>query len=178
MKDSKIKVKESTHLTYTGLCHSSCHTYLDTSVSLRSHPVVYYKSRKRVLKIRLMNESRCDERLKARVQEAICSPEQFFLSNIFFFDFPTFLRLCADYRTRRESDGSYPLSHLRCGVGIEEEEVHLHTAWNLSGNFAPVPRATLKATKPFWYLHCHAFLFLKCPIMMTLPNSPLSNIFC
>ncbi len=34
--------------------------------------VVYYKSRKRELKIRLMNESRCDERLKARVQEAIC----------------------------------------------------------------------------------------------------------
>jgi hypothetical protein len=33
--------------------------------------VVYYKSRKRELKIRLMNESRCDERLKARVQEAI-----------------------------------------------------------------------------------------------------------
>jgi hypothetical protein len=34
--------------------------------------VVYYKSRKRELMIRLMNESRCDERLKARVQEAIC----------------------------------------------------------------------------------------------------------
>jgi hypothetical protein len=34
--------------------------------------VVYCKSRKRELKIRLMNESRCDERLKARVQEATC----------------------------------------------------------------------------------------------------------
>jgi hypothetical protein len=34
--------------------------------------IVYYKSRKRKLKIRLMNESRCDERLKARVQEATC----------------------------------------------------------------------------------------------------------
>jgi hypothetical protein len=34
--------------------------------------VVYYKSRKRELKIRLMNESRCDERLKPRVQEDIC----------------------------------------------------------------------------------------------------------
>jgi hypothetical protein len=34
--------------------------------------VVYYKSRKRELKIRLMNESRCDVRLKTRVQEAIC----------------------------------------------------------------------------------------------------------
>ncbi len=34
--------------------------------------VVYYKSRKREVKIRLMNESRCDERLKTRVQEALC----------------------------------------------------------------------------------------------------------
>ncbi len=33
--------------------------------------VVYYKSRKRELQIRLMNESRCDERLKVRVQEVI-----------------------------------------------------------------------------------------------------------
>ncbi len=31
--------------------------------------VVYYESRKRELKIRLMNEGRCDERLKARVEE-------------------------------------------------------------------------------------------------------------
>jgi hypothetical protein len=36
------------------------------------YPVVYYKSRKRELKMRLMNDSRCDQRLKARVQEAIC----------------------------------------------------------------------------------------------------------
>ncbi len=34
--------------------------------------VVDYKSRKRELKIRLMNESRYDERLKSRVQEVIC----------------------------------------------------------------------------------------------------------
>ena len=32
--------------------------------------VVYYESRKLELKIRLMNESRCDERLKARVEES------------------------------------------------------------------------------------------------------------
>jgi hypothetical protein len=32
--------------------------------------VVYYESRKRELKIRLMNEGRCDERLKARVEES------------------------------------------------------------------------------------------------------------
>jgi hypothetical protein len=33
MKDSNTKVEESTRLTYTGLCHSFCHTHLDTSVS-------------------------------------------------------------------------------------------------------------------------------------------------
>jgi hypothetical protein len=32
--------------------------------------VVYYESRKRELKIRLMNEGRCDERLKTRVEES------------------------------------------------------------------------------------------------------------
>jgi hypothetical protein len=32
--------------------------------------VVYYESRKRELKIRLMNEGRCDERLKVRVEES------------------------------------------------------------------------------------------------------------
>jgi hypothetical protein len=31
MKDSKTKVEESTRLTYTGLCHSCCHTYLERS---------------------------------------------------------------------------------------------------------------------------------------------------
>jgi hypothetical protein len=34
--------------------------------------VVYYESRKRELKIRLMNEGRCDERLKGRVEESTC----------------------------------------------------------------------------------------------------------
>ena len=33
---------------------------------------VYYESRKRELKIRLMDEGRCDERLKARVEESTC----------------------------------------------------------------------------------------------------------
>ncbi len=32
--------------------------------------VVYYESRKREIKIRLMNEGRCDERLKHRVEES------------------------------------------------------------------------------------------------------------
>jgi len=31
MKDSKTKSEESTRLAYTGLRHSSCHTYLDTA---------------------------------------------------------------------------------------------------------------------------------------------------
>jgi hypothetical protein len=34
--------------------------------------VVYYESRKREIKIRLMNEGRCDERLKTRVEESTC----------------------------------------------------------------------------------------------------------
>ena len=34
--------------------------------------MVYYESRKRELKIRLMNEGRCDERLKGRVEESTC----------------------------------------------------------------------------------------------------------
>jgi hypothetical protein len=33
---------------------------------------VYYESRKRELKRRLMNEGRCDERLKAKVEESTC----------------------------------------------------------------------------------------------------------
>ena len=36
------------------------------------HTVVYYESRKREFKISLMNEGRCDERLKARVEESAC----------------------------------------------------------------------------------------------------------
>jgi hypothetical protein len=33
---------------------------------------VYYESRKRDLKRRLINEGRCDERLKAKVEECTC----------------------------------------------------------------------------------------------------------
>ena len=39
-------------------------------VSLVSGLFVYYESRKRELKIRLMNEGRCDERPKVRVEES------------------------------------------------------------------------------------------------------------
>ena len=34
--------------------------------------IVYYESRKREIKITLMNEGRCDERLKGRVEESTC----------------------------------------------------------------------------------------------------------
>ncbi len=33
-------------------------------------PFVYYESRKREMKVRLMNEGRCDERLQVRVEES------------------------------------------------------------------------------------------------------------
>ncbi len=39
---------------------------------LKMENVVYYESRKREVKIRLMNEGRCDERLKGRVEESTC----------------------------------------------------------------------------------------------------------
>ena len=51
------------------------HTDLICSESKLVYPpitVVYYESRKRELKIRLMNEGRCDERLKVRVEESTC----------------------------------------------------------------------------------------------------------
>ena len=38
----------------------------------RIHIVVCYESRKRELKIRLMDEGRSDERLKARVEDSTC----------------------------------------------------------------------------------------------------------
>ncbi len=37
-----------------------------------SYVIVYYESRKREIKIRLMNEGRFDERLKASVEESTC----------------------------------------------------------------------------------------------------------
>ncbi len=52
---TKPKAEESTRLTYTGFLI-----------------LVLLQIEKRELKITLMNESRCDERLKARVQEATC----------------------------------------------------------------------------------------------------------
>jgi hypothetical protein len=108
MKDWKTKSEESTRLTYTGLRHSSRHTYLETSVShylkrwmgvggvphglcflgasmfnpacvvyfvdrwneSTGREVVYSESRNRELKTWLMNESRCDKRLKSRVEES------------------------------------------------------------------------------------------------------------
>ena len=44
--------------------------------------VVYYESRKKELKIRLMNEGRCDERLKTRVEECTCLTYTGFLGEV------------------------------------------------------------------------------------------------
>ena len=38
----------------------------------RQYEIVYYESIKRELKRRLINEGRCDERLKAKVEESTC----------------------------------------------------------------------------------------------------------
>ncbi len=40
------------------------------SLSHTQKLIVYYESREGELKIRLMNEDRCDEQLKARVEES------------------------------------------------------------------------------------------------------------
>jgi hypothetical protein len=40
MKDSKTKTEESTHLTYTGLRHSFCHTHLERDVSFTEVDIV------------------------------------------------------------------------------------------------------------------------------------------
>jgi hypothetical protein len=60
---SKTRVKKSIY--NTGLV-------VKTRISGTSETVfvVYYESRKRELKIRLMNEGRCDERPKDRVEES------------------------------------------------------------------------------------------------------------
>jgi hypothetical protein len=41
-------------------------------VSFSKEVEVYYESRKRELKRRLINEGRCDERLNAKVEESTC----------------------------------------------------------------------------------------------------------
>ncbi len=41
-------------------------------VSISIYREVYYESRKRELKRRLINEGRCDERLKAKVEGSTC----------------------------------------------------------------------------------------------------------
>jgi hypothetical protein len=57
-----------------------CILYLPRPYAPRSHmdtgpdsymSVVYYESRKREVKIRLINEGWCDERLKVRVEESV-----------------------------------------------------------------------------------------------------------
>ncbi len=67
----KTKAEESTCLACTGL-HEELEPLRIKTRLIRVLSVVYYESRKREIKIRLMNEGRCDERLKARVEEFTC----------------------------------------------------------------------------------------------------------
>ena len=67
----KAQAEGSTRLVYTGLRGGQEHLKIETRLideRFASVIVVYYESRKRELKIRLMNESRCDERLKAKAE--------------------------------------------------------------------------------------------------------------
>jgi hypothetical protein len=48
----------------------TCHDGQVVMVLVVTTFFVYYESRKREVKIRLMNEGRCDVRLKARVEES------------------------------------------------------------------------------------------------------------
>jgi hypothetical protein len=56
-----------------------------------SHTLVYYESRKREIKRRLINEGRCDERPKAKVEESTLGSKggNFFSGKVFFFNFRT-----------------------------------------------------------------------------------------
>jgi hypothetical protein len=71
----KTKVKGSTRLVYTGLIGGLEHQKIETmvidgDVSEETRKVVYYESRNRELKRRRINEGRCDERLKSKVEES------------------------------------------------------------------------------------------------------------
>jgi hypothetical protein len=57
------------HVHYCLWKNTTCYTIPPSSVK---QIVVYYESRKRELKRRLINEGRCDERLKDKVEESTC----------------------------------------------------------------------------------------------------------
>ena len=62
MKDNEIKLEETETSHTLGGAVVGCHVRVEEEV-------VYYESRKREIKIRLMNEGRNDERPKDRVGE-------------------------------------------------------------------------------------------------------------
>jgi hypothetical protein len=65
----KTKSEKSTLFTYTGLIGELEHLKIETRLIDEIIQLsVYYESRKRELKIRLMNEGRCDERLKVELR--------------------------------------------------------------------------------------------------------------
>jgi hypothetical protein len=73
----KAKTEDDTRLIYTGLCGGLQLVVindLQLCVCLQTKKKIddYYETRKREVKIRLMNEGRGDERLKVRVEESTC----------------------------------------------------------------------------------------------------------
>ena len=69
----ETNVEESTRLVYTLLCAELEHLKIETRlIDEKFASVVYYESRKREVTRRLINEGRCDERLKAKVEESTC----------------------------------------------------------------------------------------------------------
>jgi hypothetical protein len=73
--DERLKPKddESTCLAYTGLLEELEYLKIETRlIDEKFASVVYYESRKRELTSRLINEGRCDERLKSKVEESTC----------------------------------------------------------------------------------------------------------
>ncbi len=66
--DERLKLNlRNLHVSYTLAYSGNC-----PEQGFNRIVVVYYESRKGDLKIRLMNEGRCDARLKARVEESTC----------------------------------------------------------------------------------------------------------
>jgi hypothetical protein len=75
--DERLQTKVKEFLVYTGLfggLESHIHWVVRGTGTPKDrdeiYKDIYYESRKRELKIRLMNEGRCDERLKVRVEES------------------------------------------------------------------------------------------------------------
>ena len=68
--DKAARVSGPWFLPTSSLSFTRCPSFARGKGFLRKPQVVYYEWRKREVKIRLMNESRYDERLKVRVEES------------------------------------------------------------------------------------------------------------